>query len=219
MDHDNTDNLQSANSQADSIKNRRNLLKGMASAPVILSVASRPAWGSECSLSGTLSGNLSNHQCKIVGRSPDYWQDSQHLNHWPNPGNYPGLAVFDYTTSDPFTSVFGTQSLFGTGFTLLQALTIANYQQQGVQFVVVNPPWGGSAVELVQNNYKDIDRHAIAALLNAAHHAVEYPLTVNQVISGYQNAYGNCASDGNLNALLTLAIELEGYNTAADVTV
>ena len=38
---------------------RRSLVKGLASTPIIFTIASRPAWANRCSISGHLSGNLS----------------------------------------------------------------------------------------------------------------------------------------------------------------
>lgn len=39
---------------------RRSLVKGLASTPIIFTIASRPAWANRCTVSGHLSGNLSN---------------------------------------------------------------------------------------------------------------------------------------------------------------
>lgn len=40
--------------------NRRGVVKGLASTPLIMTIASRPVWAETCSVSGHLSGNLSN---------------------------------------------------------------------------------------------------------------------------------------------------------------
>ncbi len=56
---------------------RRRVIRGIAgTAPVLLTVASRPALGAACTPSGFLSGNLSHHHDKGVcnGRSPGYWK-------------------------------------------------------------------------------------------------------------------------------------------------
>ncbi len=224
MDHHSKENSTSVDSQTDPRENRRNLLKGIAGAPVILSIASRPAWGSECSLSGTLSGNLSDHRCRVLGRSPDFWQNPQNLKFWANPSNYPGTGstpgtAFNIYPADLFATAFGSESLFGSNFTLIVALDISKYfyQSQVSQVQLINPPWGGSAV-FVSDSFIDIDRQAIAALLNAASPVVDYPLTVTQVIDRYQNAYHDCATLGNLAALSTLEGEFRGYNTTPDET-
>lgn len=57
---------------------RRNLVRGLAATPVVMSVASRPVWAAGCSISGQLSGNLSNpdkNDCtaRAEAKSPDYW--------------------------------------------------------------------------------------------------------------------------------------------------
>ena len=73
---------------------RRFLFKGaVISAPVIMTVASRPVWaggwrkwgggkGRNCTLSGQLSGNLStpDEVCSGEGCTPGYWKQDQHLD-------------------------------------------------------------------------------------------------------------------------------------------
>ena len=55
---------------------RRRLLKGAVGAsPIILAVSSKPVLAGWCTVSGFLSGNLSNHHMKTCGgRSPGYWK-------------------------------------------------------------------------------------------------------------------------------------------------
>ena len=57
---------------------RRKFLKGAAAvSPVLLTVANRPVWAANCSLSGELSGNLSHHDnkpCGDEGCSVSYWR-------------------------------------------------------------------------------------------------------------------------------------------------
>lgn len=57
--------------------NKRRLLKGLAtSAPVVMAVSSKPALANFCTVSGFLSGNLSNHNedRRCGGKSPGYWK-------------------------------------------------------------------------------------------------------------------------------------------------
>jgi hypothetical protein len=64
---------------------RRRLLIGLAGTPIMASLPSRSAWGQECSISGMLSGNLSNHlhECRTLGegKTPEYWKT--HPACWP----------------------------------------------------------------------------------------------------------------------------------------
>ena len=64
---------------------RRRLAKaGVASVPVILTLTSRPVWSSSCTISGMLSGNLSNPNEEVCeGCTPGYW--GQHPKVWPVP--------------------------------------------------------------------------------------------------------------------------------------
>ena len=63
---------------------RRRVLKaGLAAAPVIMSVSSRPVLATNCSVSGMLSGILSRPQYACRGLSPGYW--GQHPLQWPQP--------------------------------------------------------------------------------------------------------------------------------------
>ena len=60
-------------------KNKRRLLKGLAtSAPVVMAVSSKPALANFCTVSGFLSGNLSNHNedKHCGGMSPGLWKNN-----------------------------------------------------------------------------------------------------------------------------------------------
>ena len=62
-------------------RSKRHLLKGVIStAPVVLAVSSKPALANFCTVSGFLSGNLSNpnSQTYCGGRSPGYWMNHGH---------------------------------------------------------------------------------------------------------------------------------------------
>lgn len=57
---------------------RRNLIRGMSAAPIVLTVSSRPVWAAGCTISGMLSGNLSNPEdrnctSQAEGMEPEYW--------------------------------------------------------------------------------------------------------------------------------------------------
>lgn len=54
---------------------RRVLAGGLASAPFLLTLSSRPAFASHCSPSGMMSGNLSrHHDVECLGLTPGYWK-------------------------------------------------------------------------------------------------------------------------------------------------
>ena len=61
---------------------RRVILGGAAVAPVIVTLASRPALANVCTVSGTLSGNMSRPDAADCrGLTPGYWKT--HPNQWP----------------------------------------------------------------------------------------------------------------------------------------
>lgn len=132
---------------------RRRLLQGgLATAPVMLTLLSRPALGTgfECKTpSGFLSGNVSQHGSPTFcsGRTPGYWKQSQHFSAWRAP-YYPttttGSGGHSATKFHSTTTGFnGTQ--FGSK-TMLDVL--------GAE---------GNA-----GGYVALGRHITAALLNAA---------------------------------------------------
>lgn len=62
---------------------RRILAGGLAGAPLILTLSSRSAFASHCSVSGMMSGNLSSPTDIVcTGRTPGYWK--AHAAQWPN---------------------------------------------------------------------------------------------------------------------------------------
>ncbi|ROR29648.1 hypothetical protein [Inmirania thermothiophila] len=61
-------------------RTRRRLTGAGLAAPVLLSVAARPAWGNRCTLSAQLSGNLSAPTVTCEGLSPGYWKN--HTSEW-----------------------------------------------------------------------------------------------------------------------------------------
>jgi len=101
-------------------KGRRKFLVGAAvSTPVILSIVSRPALGGACTVSGFLSGNLSNPHAQEIcgGRSPGYW-----INH-----------LSDTTTkyADVFGGVwYGRYGAWDANTTLYQALAMTGNEDR-----------------------------------------------------------------------------------------
>lgn len=159
---------------------RRRLAKvGIASVPVVLTLTSRPVWGSSCTISGMLSGNLSNPQEETCeGCTPGYW--GQHPNNWPAPYE-PGTCAqgtsgqhckFNDYNSDGtlFHDVFAGD-LYGS-LTMMQVIHLAGTDDQ-----------------------YQLGAHAVAALMNATMFEaglVNYGYTVNDILNMYAD---NWASD------------------------
>lgn len=100
------------------------------------------------------------------------------------------------------------QSWPATGYTRNQALSTvwsntAPYASTSLSTALSFS--GGSGVDGAKRN---LFKQAVAALLNAAHPSVDYPLTVAQVISQVNTALAS----GNRATMLTLAGTLDGYN-------
>jgi hypothetical protein len=67
------------------VVSKRTLAKGAVAAGLVLSVTSRSAWGTNCAISGMLSGNTSrapeSYECRASnGKSPNFWK--KHLGCW-----------------------------------------------------------------------------------------------------------------------------------------
>ncbi len=113
------------------------------------------------------------------GCSPGYWKN--HPESWVISGLSPTQTV---------ESVFDVPDAFGLdNTTLMQALQ------------------GGGGSGLV-GAAKILLRAATAALLNAAHPGVDYPLTTQQIITDVNTAL----SSGNRKLMLQLAATLDNYN-------
>lgn len=135
------------------VRRRRLLQGGLAAAPVVLTLFSRPALGGvglECKTpSGFLSGNVSQHGNPTFcsGLTPGYWKQSQHFANW-RPPYYP-------------TDVSGSGGHHATKFH--SATTGFNGSQFGSETMLVVLGTGGNA-----GGFTALGRHITAALLNAA---------------------------------------------------
>lgn len=62
---------------------RRRLIATLGGGAVILTLAGKPVWASQCTVSGMMSGNLSAPQgTPCQGCTPGYWKVCQHLDSW-----------------------------------------------------------------------------------------------------------------------------------------
>jgi hypothetical protein len=83
---------------------------------------------------------------------------------WKQAHHFNHWVPTGYSPYDDFEFVFGVNASFNP-------------------HALINALWLGGGGE------RALARHGVAGLLNAAHPALEYPLTVAQVIAGVQNAY------------------------------
>lgn len=116
------------------------------------------------------------------GCTPGYWKVEHHLDSWIPTG---------YSPSDTVESVFSEASDYPTitGATLLEALS-----------------WPGG--DEVEDKARLLVHHAVAALLNAAHPDVNYPMLEGDVIAEVNAALAS----GDQDTMLDLKDILDDYN-------
>jgi hypothetical protein len=168
---------------------RRNLMiKAAISVPIIASVTARPVWASGISsISGNLSGNLSNHtheESFYDGCSPGYWhKDSR----------YP-VSAYGYTieANTPFNSIFTIAS--GP-----KAYTAHN--AEGFTFLIHQPTSKTVATQ--------VERFTSACFMNSLAD-VNYPYTPDDIIDFYGYYYRNEISYDDAKAVLVNLIHNGG---------
>jgi hypothetical protein len=196
--------------QGDAIDQSRRKLTGAAlGVSAIFTLASRPVWANQCSISGMASGNLSAPLVTCEGCTPGYWRVCQHLDSWTG-----------FKTSDTFNSVFGVTQYVdckGTPYTLLDVMYLnggsyscglgssgngrnggflGNANGNGTNQDAhpdgapadctdgdVFGDMGGDPVS------PNLGFHAVAALLSAAHSSVNYGYTPGEIIDLFKSNY------------------------------
>lgn len=181
---------------------RRRLTGSALGAAAVFTLASRPVWANQCTISGMASGNLSApDKVTCEGCTPGYWGRCQHLGAW---------AAAGYSPADTFNSVFGVTEYVdcsGVPYTLLDVL----YLQGGSYScgLPLNPsgqdrnngpahPAGAPAGCTHGNAFKNMGGdpvsvnlgfHAVPALLNAGHPGVEFGYTPGEIINLFKSNY------------------------------
>ncbi|OOG21790.1 hypothetical protein B1C78_16040 [Thioalkalivibrio denitrificans] len=170
---------QSAPRQGHPNARRRNLIRGAMATPLVVTLASRPVWGSQgaCSLSGDIfSANVSDidHECTAgQGCTPGYWRNN--YKGWACTGFSPGTCMelnpsgnkcqkLDATTGTTFEYVFGYAPMCGSVTTLM---------------------------EVLQECPGTLDWHAVGAALNARCTSIYYGASLAEVVQAYQMARDN----------------------------
>lgn len=152
---------------------RRRILKGATVAPLLMTVASRPVLGAQCSPSAWVSGNLSDHgheRDTCGGRSPGYWKTNRH-HRWASTGYQPGTPIGDEKNDNG---------------------TACNYHEDGTKFhhVFAGSQYGNKSMMQVlwltegEDRYQ-LGSHIVAALLNAAS-IPDYGVSVEDVKEIYR---------------------------------
>jgi hypothetical protein len=109
-----------------------------------------------------------------------------------------GLGTGNQANAWPAPYVPGVTTLGGAGFT--------NTGNQGATMLAALSFSGGPTLQDAKNN---LMKQAVAALLNAATSGMNYPLTVNEVLTQVNAALAS----GNKGTILGLATTLDGFNS------
>ncbi len=202
---------------------RRKLTGTVLGVSAVFTLASRPVWANQCSISGMASGNLSAPKVTCEGCTPGYWKVCQHLDSWGPTGFKP---------TDTFNSVFDVSNYVdckGTPYTLLDVMYL-----NGGSYVCsldakspgskskekkendhgnnkdANP--GGPPADCSQGNAfgdlggdpisENLGFHAVAALLSAAHPGVNYGYTSGEIILLFKNNLHRAAALKDTLAML-----------------
>ena len=185
-----------AATQDDAIDQSRRKLNGAAlGVAAVFTLASRPVWANQCTISGMASGNLSKPHETCEGCTPGYWFECQHLDSW---------VPTSFKPDDKFNTVFRVDDYkdgMGNPYTLLDVMGgIHGNMNHGTQgsYGSGGGNDGGSTCSLLPNGYvnnpmqKDplfpnLGFHAVAALLNAAHPNVNYGYTAGEIIDLFRS--------------------------------
>lgn len=171
---------------------RRRFGKAGLAAPVIMTLASRSVWGTTggCSLSGDImSGNVSNrhddYECTTgYGCTPGFWKNN--TAPWEGTIASPGDCK-EYNDDGVTCKVWNAYDV-GTKFADVFGFPPSCVGPEATLMAVLHECKGPGK----------LDKHATAAVLNAAHPAIAYGATVMQVIEAWQNARTANADDREL---------------------
>jgi len=144
---------------------RRKLAGAALGAGAVFTLASRPVWANQCTISGMASGNLSAPRVACDGCTPGYWKQSQHFFAWIG---FRPVDVNPMQKADTFNAVFGVtdyKKSDGSAYTLLEVM-----QLQGNDDPI----------------FPKLGAHAVAALLNAAS-SINYGYTSGEIITLFSN--------------------------------
>jgi len=163
------------------LSRRRFSKTGLLAAPAIYTLASKPAFGNHCSISGHLSGNLSQPNDHVCGGcTPGYW--GQHPETWPS------LSIDAYHPGSCTDGMAGKHCKFNS------------YNNDGTMFHDFNYGFGGSlyqdesmmrVIHMAGNEDSyQLGAHAVAALLNSIRLGEEiYGMTPQLVVQLFNDNY------------------------------
>lgn len=168
-------------------QSRRKFSKtGLIAAPVIMSLASKPVLGNQCSLSGMLSTTFSgpDESERCGGLTPGFWKT--HPDYWPQYSKYPGKITCVTIGGNNKPNVTWDRSLATTMFTSVFGLTSSPYNEM----TLMNVAWAGGDVDQYE-----LGAHAIAAWFNSQRSEFVYGMTPDEVVTKFQAAMAGTYSN------------------------
>lgn len=196
----NTENKSSTNAETPKIKHsidggRRSFAKIGAAAPILLSLASKTAWGRSdtCTTSGQLSGNLSAHHriqtCvngQPYGGSPGYWANAG-LSSWT------GLQGNNFNTifacsANSGVAIKNSDNTYNNAPTLLQAFQatgLAGMNANGGTLVYYSKNSSNAYSYTTDSGLVQLVFQGVAAYLNSVMPDMAFPFSTNYVITGF----------------------------------
>jgi hypothetical protein len=184
-------NKASSKISTDTTSARRGFLKKAAiSAPILTTIAARPVWAGQCSLSGNLSNNVSNHEhpdnCELNIYSPGGWLcgSANNSNLW---------GYVPYTKYSPLKDLLGSL-LPGVpdNITIGEALA-GNPTQCGLQGTLSASGWerqlAGAALNAIlwQKAKLECTDNPTCSILAAIDPTFYFPFTLQQIRDIYSN--------------------------------
>jgi len=192
-DGDNSLKLKDKASQ-DANDSKRSFLKSAVGvAPVIMTVASRPVFGAQCTPSAWVSGNLSDHgklNLTCNGHGPGYWKTNLD-GRWNSTGFFPGSCKTEGIGTCSDYANDGTRfHVSAGGYTVTKAGQKVHSSGvfEGRRFgnmTLMQVLWGKR-----HNDPSHLGAHIVAALLNAAS-IPNYGMSVNTVKDIYRQLERN----------------------------
>ncbi|TDY03795.1 hypothetical protein EDC23_0165 [Thiohalophilus thiocyanatoxydans] len=180
-DHESRDTRPAGSAGERHDESRRRLIRGAAAAPIIFTLASRPAWGGVCTISVMASDNLSHpgRTDNCNGNTPGYWK--QHPEMWPAPYE-PGSSEGD-DKQKVGISASGSQQYAGDGTKFQHVFGMAHptgHDKTMMQVMQLNG----------NEDPYELGAHAVAAVLNAAYWGAElYGYTPDEIVHMYNMRY------------------------------
>jgi len=195
----------------DKTASRRKFIKtAVSTSPVILSLANRPVWGQNCSLSGMLSATHASHHdlndpCQQVGLgqgcTPGFWKENPKA--WKQTGLRPGNCLDD---EEEYVDYDGHKRKTESDYYTVNGCRVKNgcknYDNTGTTFSEV---FGGgyyseTLMQVLQQYPGSLEFHAVGAYLNCFVFPEGYGYSASYIVEVYQQVVDS--GDGNLIAAM-----------------